>query len=114
MIRAAGATLIRDLARSLFLSSWTSAKLVMLAAYIDETGHPRSGTYLVLGGLASTGEQWAALEIEWVRAKSDYDFPIGSDGKHVPFHATDFFSGYGDFSNYDIGRSARLDCMKGC
>ncbi len=98
-----------DLARVVFMSSWRFSKLVMLAAYIDESGHPSSGTHLILGGLASTGEQWEALEVEWLRAKSDYDFPIGPGGKHVPFHATDFFGGHGDFTNYDVGRSAKQE-----
>ena len=72
----------------------------MGAAYIDESGQPKGGVYLVLGALASRADEWQALEGDWVDAKKEYGFPLkeGKRDEYLPYHATDVLSPDSKFS----------------
>ena len=93
-------TRLVSIARALGLTRWRWLRLVMGAAYIDESGQPKGGVYLVLGALASRADEWQALEGDWVDAKKEYGFPLkeGKRDEYLPYHATDVLSPDSKFS----------------
>jgi hypothetical protein len=74
---------IEHLARSLWLGrfKWTN-QMAMYTAYLDDSGHPDSGKYLVVAGAIADIRQWVHLEREWLEVLE----PLGTE----VFHATDF------------------------
>ena len=76
-------SLVEHLARSMWLSDFCwSNRMAMYSAYFDESGHPDSGTYMVVAGCVADVDQWSHLDREWKEL-------LGSFGIEI-FHATDF------------------------
>jgi hypothetical protein len=63
--------------------------MVMLTAYLDESGTHTESPVLVLAGLIASPRQWERLSQRWLRALASIG--VGS------FHATDCANGGGDF-----------------
>ncbi|MCW5752684.1 MAG: DUF3800 domain-containing protein [Alphaproteobacteria bacterium] len=59
--------------------------LVMLRAFVDDTGSEPAGKVFALVGLVSTAERWTALEAEWVALCAE-------EPQIADFHMTDIHS----------------------
>ncbi len=78
--------------RSIFPINATEKLMVMLTAYLDESGKDGRTPVFAVGGYVSSVEDWNNFQIEW----EDFRTKNGIEA----FHSTDLINGYGEFENW--------------
>ena len=88
---------IKELARVVLPCGKTEGWLLLLRAYLDDSGTHANAPAVVIGGLLGKTENWEMLEQEW-RAKLAAPLPDKPPLK--AFHLSHLLGTYGEFKHY--------------
>lgn len=92
----------RHLASAIFPFSDTSKYLLMLTAYLDETGHSKDERQRFNGmaGLLAPSAKWERLEVKWKRTLREFRLPH--------FHTKDFANRRREYEGWSEDRRQKL------